>query len=175
MSPTTRFSCASFGGPSLIPGVCHARSARSAEELLQDRGGPGWDIFAGKELHADLQGRLGGVDPDDACEQAEVLDVSGPSCERLHREDVARRGRCYPQSRSPKEVNARSSCARSKRTFPGSLTPLPSLQRRGRRRAYGRRRARGPGRQRVGPAAPRETTAAATHVAQSRPGERGRV
>lgn len=41
--------------------------------------------------------------------------------------------------RSPRAVNARSSCTRSRRTPSDSVTPLPGPQRTGRRRACGRR------------------------------------
>jgi hypothetical protein len=61
----------------------------SAEEFLKDGGSPGWNLFVGKELRADLQSGFRGVDVNDIGEQAEVVDVPGPGGEGLHREDVA--------------------------------------------------------------------------------------
>lgn len=61
----------------------------SAKEFLEDGGSPGWNLFVGKELPADLQSGFRGVDADDAGEQAEVVDVPGPGGEGLHREDMA--------------------------------------------------------------------------------------
>ena len=53
-------------------------AALSAKEFLEDGGSPGWNLFVGKELPADLQSGFRGVDADDAGEQAEVVDVPGP-------------------------------------------------------------------------------------------------
>lgn len=64
-------------------------AALSAKEFLEDGGRPGWNLFVGKELPADLQSGFRGVDADDAGEQAEVVDVPGPGGEGLHREDMA--------------------------------------------------------------------------------------
>ena len=64
-------------------------AALSAKEFLKDGGSPGWNLFVGKELPADLQSGFRGVDADDVGEQAEIVDVPGPGGESLHREDMA--------------------------------------------------------------------------------------
>jgi hypothetical protein len=64
-------------------------AAMSAKEFLEDGGSPGWNLFVGKELRADLPSGFRGVDADDVGEQAEVVDVPGPGGEGLHREDMA--------------------------------------------------------------------------------------
>lgn len=56
-------------------------AALSAKEFLEDGGSPGWNLFVGKELPADLQSGFRGVDADDAGEQAEIVDVPGPGGE----------------------------------------------------------------------------------------------
>src|SRR4051794_23245583 len=78
-------------------------------------------------------------------------------------------------SRSPRAVNARSICARSRRTLPGSVTLLPGLRLRGRRRVSGTLLAPGPERRRAGPEARPGTTADAEPATRSRPAARDRV
>ena len=55
----------------------------SAEELPEDSGSPGRDLFAGEELRTYLERRLGGLHPDDASEETKVIDVTGPGGECL--------------------------------------------------------------------------------------------
>ena len=62
----------------------------SAEELPEDGGSPGRDVFVGEELRAYPEGRLGGIHLDDTGEETKVIDVAGPGGECLHGKDVAR-------------------------------------------------------------------------------------
>jgi hypothetical protein len=62
----------------------------SAEELPEDGGSSGRDVFVGEELRAYPEGRLGGIHLDDTGEETKVIDVAGPGGECLHGKDVAR-------------------------------------------------------------------------------------
>jgi len=67
----------------------HGRGrSRSAEEFAQDCCRPEGNRFIGVEVGADLQGRIGGFHSDDVSEPTEVVDVTCPGRECLHREDV---------------------------------------------------------------------------------------
>jgi hypothetical protein len=60
----------------------------SAEEFLENGGGPGRDSLVREELCAYLKGCFGRFHPDHLAQQTEVVDVASPGCQRLHREDV---------------------------------------------------------------------------------------
>ena len=91
------------GPVKIIPNkaVVHPRSGRtlrrhpaglpwSAEELQENGGSPGRDVFVGEELRAYPEGRLGGIHLDDTGEETKVIDVAGPGGKCLHGKDVAR-------------------------------------------------------------------------------------
>ena len=60
----------------------------SAEEFIEDGSGSGGEWFVGKEVGAYLERLAGGFNADDAGQQAQIVDVTRPGGQCLHREDV---------------------------------------------------------------------------------------
>ena len=60
----------------------------SAENFIEDGGGPGRQRFVGVEIGAYLERLAYGLNSDDAGQQPQVVDVTCPGGSCFHREDV---------------------------------------------------------------------------------------